>query len=107
MEQQSLAQALPFGLADRFHLTSSKVHYRSQLLAYPYFLVSAVLFSLQILFGLTIVAQFVWPTFLMNVLPFNIGRATHLNLLVFWLLLGLMGAAYYLVPEEAKSEIYS
>jgi nitric oxide reductase subunit B len=107
MDQASLAQALPFGLVNQFRLANTKVHYRSQLLAYPYFLFSAVLFSLQILFGLNIVAQFIWPTYLMNVLPFNIGRATHLNLLVFWLLLGLMGAAYYLVPEETKSEIFS
>lgn len=98
---------LPSELESNFHLSFLKIKYRSQLVAYPYFLASAVLFLLQIVFGLTIISQFIWPNFLMNVLPFNIGRATHLNLLIFWLLLGLMGAAYYLVPEETDREIFS
>lgn len=107
MAQQALVHALPWNLETRFHLSAEKVHYRSQLVAYPYFLSSAVLFLLQIIFGLTIVSQFIWPNFLFNSLPFNVGRATDLNLLVFWLLLGLMGAAYYLVPEETDSELFS
>ena len=107
MDLPTTVQPLPFGLESWFRLATQKIQYRSQLVAYPYFLVSAVLFLLQIIFGLTIVAQFVWPTFLFDVFPFNIGRATHLNLLVFWLLLGLMGAAYYLIPEETRSEIFS
>ncbi len=90
-----------------FGLSLASVKYRTQLLAYPYFLLSALLFLLQITFGLIIAAQYVWPTFLINTLPFNIGRETHLNLLIFWLLLGLMGASYYLIPEETESEIYS
>lgn len=88
-------------------ISMDETRYRSQAVAYPYFLVSAALFFLQIVFGLIIAAQYVWPTWLMDSFPFNVGRATHLNLLIFWLLLGLMGAAYYLVPEETKSEIYS
>lgn len=107
MSLQAIAQPLPFRLEERLHLSTEKIQYRSQLIAYPYFLVSAVLFLLQIIFGLTIASQYIWPTFLMNTLPFNIGRATHLNLLVFWLLLGMMGATYYLVPEESKTEIFS
>jgi nitric oxide reductase subunit B len=86
---------------------TATVKYRSQLVAYPYFLASAVLFLLQVIFGLVIAWQYVAPTFLMDALPFNIGRATHLNLLIFWLLLGLMGAAYFLVPDETESEIFS
>ena len=93
------------GWAERFGLTLTQTKYRTQLLAYPYFLASAILFLLQITFGLVIVSQYVWPTLLMNELPFNVGRATHLNLLTFWALLGLMGATYYLVPEEAETEI--
>jgi nitric oxide reductase subunit B len=88
-------------------LESAEVKYRSQLVAYPYLLVSALLFFLQIVFGLIIAAQYVWPEFLLNSLPFNIGRETHLNLLIFWLLIGLMGASYYLIPEETKSELFS
>lgn len=90
-----------------FRLTTTNVKYHSQLVAYSYFLVSALLFLLQIVFGLIIASQYVWPTTLMDVLPFNIGRETHLNLMIFWLLLGLMGASYYLVPEESESELFS
>jgi nitric oxide reductase subunit B len=43
----------------------------------------------------------------MGVLPFNIVRAIHLNLLLTWILLGFMGGTYYLVPEEAQTEIRS
>lgn len=80
---------------------------RSQRLAYPYFAVAAVLFLLQIIAGLWIATQYVWPTLWMNSFPFNLGREVHLNLLIFWLLLGLMGASYYLIPDETKSKIFS
>jgi nitric oxide reductase subunit B len=85
----------------------SSVTHRSQLVAYPFFLAAAILFVLQVIFGLIIAAQFVWPTFLMDTLPFNFGRASHLNLMTFWLILGLMGASYYLVADETDSEIFS
>ena len=81
--------------------------YASQRVAYPFFFVSALLFFLQVMFGLIMAAQYVWPIWLMDGLPFNMGRASHLNLLIFWLLLALMGATYYLVTEETESELYS
>jgi nitric oxide reductase subunit B len=31
----------------------------------------------------------------------------HTNLLIVWLLFGFMGSAYYLVPEESETELYS
>jgi nitric oxide reductase subunit B len=43
---------------------------------------------------------------LLNIIPFNVARAIHINLLVFWLLLDLMGATYYMVADEIKTEIY-
>jgi len=86
---------------------TNAVKYASQRVAYPFFIASAALFLLQILFGLIIASQFVWPTFLMDTLPFNVGRESHLNLLVVWLLLGLMGASYYLVPDECETELFS
>ena len=39
--------------------------------------------------------------------PFNTARAVHTNLLVVWLLSGFMGAAYYIIPEEAQRELVS
>ncbi len=85
----------------------SSVTHRSQRVAYPFFLAAALLFLLQVVFGLLVAAQYVWPTFLMHSLPFNFARASHLNLMTFWLLLGLMGASYYLVADEADTEIWS
>lgn len=40
-------------------------------------------------------------------IPFNAARATHTNLLVVWLLCGFMGAAHFIIPDEADREIYS
>lgn len=40
-------------------------------------------------------------------IPFNVSVTTHKNLLVFWLLSGFMGAAYYIIPEEADRELFS
>lgn len=81
--------------------------YSSQRVAFPYFALSALLFLLQVVFGLIIGAQYVWPDFLVDVLPFSMGKAIHINLLVLWLVLGLMGATYYIVPPESKRELHS
>ena len=82
--------------------------YQSQKIAFNYFIIAAVLFGLQIIFGLITGAKYVWDYDpLLNILPFNTSRAIHINLLVVWLLFGFMGGTYYLVPEEAKTEIYS
>jgi nitric oxide reductase subunit B len=40
-----------------------------------------------------------------SIIPFNTARAVHTNLLVVWLLSGFMGAAYYIIPEEAEKEL--
>ena len=40
-----------------------------------------------------------------EIIPFNTARAVHTNLLVVWLLTGFMGAAYYIIPEEAQREL--
>ncbi|HEX9113582.1 MAG TPA: cbb3-type cytochrome c oxidase subunit I, partial [Nitrospirota bacterium] len=41
------------------------------------------------------------------ILKFNIIRTLHINALVVWLLAGLMGATYYVVPEESETEIWN
>jgi nitric oxide reductase subunit B len=40
-------------------------------------------------------------------IPFNIARMVHTNLLIVWLLMGFMGSAYFLIPEEADTELHS
>ena len=80
----------------------------SQKIAREYFLAALPLFFLQVVFGLLASVKYVWgydP--LLNVAPFNIARTIHLNLLVFWLLLALMGATYYMVADELDTDIYS
>ena len=84
-----------------------KIKYESQRIAFPYFVAAMALFAAQILFGLIIGAQYIWPDFLFPAIPFNIGRMIHINLLVVWIIFGFMGAAYYLLPEEVEGEIFS
>ena len=84
-----------------------KYQFESQRVSYPYFVAAMALFAAQILFGLVIGAQYLWPDLLFPAIPFNIGRMIHINLLVVWLIFGFMGAAYYLLPEEVEGEIYS
>jgi nitric oxide reductase subunit B len=75
--------------------------------AYPYFVLSVILFGLQIIFGLLTLVKYIWPDPLLHYIPFNTSRAIHINLLVFWLLLGFMGGTYYMIPEESDTELYS
>jgi nitric oxide reductase subunit B len=86
---------------------TTAVAYRSQRIAYGYFALALLLFALQIVVGLWIALQYVVtvPQAVVDVFPFSTARAMHTNLLVLWLLLGFMGATFYLVPEEAKSEL--
>lgn len=81
--------------------------FESQAVAKPYFVFALLLFALQIVFGLIIGLQYVVGDFLFPYIPFNAARMVHTNLLIVWLLFGFMGAAYYLVPEEAGVELYS
>jgi nitric oxide reductase subunit B len=81
--------------------------HRSQSIAYPYFVVALLLFGLQVVLGLWLATQYfvTVPQSIVDVFPFSTARAMHTNLLVLWLLLGFMGATYYLVPEETGTDI--
>ena len=80
----------------------------SQKVAREYFLAALPLFFLQVIFGLLASVKYVWSYDpLLNLVPFNIARTVHINLLVFWLLLALMGATYYMVADELDTDIYS
>ena len=81
--------------------------FQSQKVALPYFVFAMILFVGQILFGLIMAAQYVIGDFLFPAIPFNVARMVHTNLLIVWMLFGFMGAAYYLIPEEADRELYS
>ena len=81
--------------------------YETQKVALPFFMVAMALFALQIVFGLLAATVFVAPHFMAELMPFNIMRVSHTNLLIVWLLIGFMGSTYYLMPEEAEREIQS
>jgi len=83
------------------------MQYESQSVAKLYFIAAIGLFVGQILFGLILGLQYVVGDFLFPAIPFNVARMVHTNLLIVWLLFGFMGAAYYLVPEEAERELES
>ncbi len=83
------------------------MQYKSQAVAKPYFIAAIALFVAQILFGLIMGLQYVMGDFLFPEIPFNVARMVHTNALIVWLLMGFMGAAYYLIPEEAETELFS
>lgn len=81
--------------------------YKSQKVAYWFFALSMLLLSLQIIYGFIMGFAHMGYDGLHQVIPFNTARAVHTNLLIVWLLSGFMGAAYYIIPEEAQHELVS
>ncbi|MGH0034056.1 MAG: cbb3-type cytochrome c oxidase subunit I [Myxococcota bacterium] len=81
--------------------------FRSQRVAYLFFATSLALLVLQIVFGFIMGFAHMGFDVLHDYIPFNVARTSHINLLVVWLLSGFMGAAYYIVPEEADRELHS
>ena len=81
--------------------------YKSQKVAYWFFALSMLLLSLQIIYGFIMGFAHMGYDNLHDFIPFNTARAVHTNLLVVWLLSGFMGAAYYIIPEEAENELVS
>ena len=83
------------------------MQFKSQAVAKPYFIAAIGLFVGQILFGLILGLQYVLGDFLFPAIPFNVARMVHTNLLIVWLLFGFMGGTYYMIPEEAETELFS
>jgi nitric oxide reductase subunit B len=83
------------------------MRYRSQAVAYWYFAVAMVLFGLQLVFGLLSAAKYLGPDPLLYILPFDVTKVIHTNLLIVWVLTGFMGATYWLVPDESRTELHS
>lgn len=81
--------------------------YTTQKVAYWFFLSALGLLALQIVYGFIMGFAHMGMDGLHDFIPFNTARAVHTNLLVCWLLLGFMGAAYYIIPEESQNELYS
>lgn len=83
------------------------MRYKSQSVAYWYFAVAMALFGLQLVFGLLSAAKYLGPDPLLYILPFDVTKVIHTNLLIVWVLAGFMGATYWMVPEESRGELHS
>jgi nitric oxide reductase subunit B len=79
--------------------------FKSQKVAYWFFASALLLLALQIVYGFIMGFAHMGYDVLHDWIPFNTARAVHTNLLVFWLLLGFMGSAYFIIPEEADREL--
>lgn len=81
------------------------IKHESQKIAQNFYTFAVLLFLVQVLVGVIAAVQFIWPDFF--VLNFNTIRTLHINALVVWLLVGFMGATYYVVSEESETELWS
>jgi len=79
--------------------------YKSHQIAQNFYIAAVLLFLVQVIVGIVAALQFIWPDFF--ILNFNTIRTLHINALVVWLLMGMMGATYYVIPEESESELWS
>lgn len=83
------------------------MRYKSQAVAYWYFALAMVLFGLQLVFGLLSAAKYLGPDPLLYILPFDVTKVMHTNLLIVWVLAGFMGGTYWLIPDESRTELHS
>ena len=88
-----------------FALRQPKELFESQKLALWYFAVAILLFGVQIIFGLLIAYQYIDPEFLYGTLSFMTNRTLHVNSMIVWLLVGLMGGVYWFLPLETGREV--
>lgn len=80
--------------------------FRSQHLSYKYALIAYLLFGLQGLIATGGAIQLLFPD-VNSPISFAAGRAFHLNISIYWPLLGMMGAIYFFFSQEAEREFYS
>jgi len=76
-----------------------------QRVAMHYFVAAMVLFFAQILFGMISGLQYIMPDLLYNQLDFSVTRMVHINAMIVWLLFGFIGAVYWLIEDEAGTEL--
>ncbi len=81
------------------------MRYKSQKVAYWFFSFALLVLIIQLTYGFLMGFARIGMDGLHEIIPFNTARAVHTNCLVVWLLSGFMGAAYYIIPEEAEREL--
>jgi len=80
--------------------------YKTQKVAYWFWALSMLLLTIQLTYGFIMGFARLGYDGLHSIIPFNTAHTVHLNTLVVWLLSGFMGAAYYIIPEEAETELW-
>ncbi len=80
--------------------------YPSQKAALPYCFTAVLIFAVQGLVATLGALDLVFPD-LPSPISFQVGRAIHLNLSVYWPLLGSMGMGYYFFVQEAQTDLHS
>ncbi len=78
--------------------------YKSEKLGMMYFRVAIILLGAQLLMGLIAAVQFLYPSFLFEIFDFSVARMVHINALVVWMVYGMIGATYLLLPSETGIE---
>ena len=64
------------------------MRYRTQAVAYPYFVVALLLYGLQMVFGILAITKYLGPDPIKAFLPFDVSKEIHTNLLIVWVLTG-------------------
>ncbi len=82
-----------------------RIEFETQRLSLRFFMVMAVLFLLQTIFGLILAAQHIDPSLLAGTLNFNVVRAEHTNLAVLWVLSGFIGTILFVGPLLSRREL--
>lgn len=85
-------------------IKSNHLYSESKKLGMMYFRVAIVLFGAQLLMGLIAAVQFLVPGFLFEIFDFSVARMVHINALVVWMLYAMIGAVYYMLPDETGIE---
>ena len=80
--------------------------YKTQKVAYWFWALSMLLLTIQLTYGFIMGFARLGYDGLHQWIPFNTAHTVHLNTLVVWLLAGFMGAAYYIIPEEAETDLW-
>lgn len=80
--------------------------FRSQYLSYKYALVTYLLFGFQGVIANGGAIELIFPNIVFPI-SFAAGRAFHLNISIYWPLLGMIGGIYFFFSQEVEREFYS
>ncbi|MBU6420561.1 MAG: cbb3-type cytochrome c oxidase subunit I [Gammaproteobacteria bacterium] len=86
-------------------ISGGQTMYRSQKLALHYFAAAVIFFGVMTLFGLLSALYYLYPSMLFHTFDFQMSKIMHIDTLVIWLLMGMLGAVYWFLPKELGREV--